>query len=143
MRTILAVLFGVILLSTDFALAQVPKKDEHKITLRAIMQELQAEALRLINALLIEDLGTLQASAKAIQGHPMPPEIVAAIKNKLGGKFHGFEVIDEQSHKAAGDLSKQAAAKNVMEAAKAYGRLTEACVNCHKQYRVTLRPLSD
>ena len=66
-----------------------------------------------------------------------------AIKKKLGEKFHGFELIDEQSHKAAGDLSKQAAAKNILGSTKVYSRLVEACVNCHKQHRVALRPLSD
>jgi cytochrome c556 len=68
---------------------------------------------------------------------------VAAIKKKLGRKFHGFERVDEQSHEAAADLAKRAAARDIAGAAKTFGRLAESCVTCHKQFRATLRPLSD
>ena len=94
-----AALFASAVLSISLiaAHAQV-QKEEHKLTLRAIMQELGAEHLRLTNALLIDDLKTVEESAKAIQGHPLPTEIVAAIKSKLGRDFRAFERIDEQSH---------------------------------------------
>ncbi len=62
----------------------------HKLTLRAIMSELGAEYLRLANALLIDDFKGLEESAKAIQGRPLPDEIVAAIKNELGKDFQGI-----------------------------------------------------
>ena len=75
MRAISATLLGAILLLTAPALAQGPR-DEHKVTLRAIMQELQTEFRQMTNALLVEDFAALQQSAKAIRGHPMPSEIV-------------------------------------------------------------------
>ena len=50
MRAISATLLGAILLLTAPALAQVPRV-EHKVTLRAIMQELQTELLQMTNAL--------------------------------------------------------------------------------------------
>ena len=141
--TLVAALLGLILLSTDPAASQgQPAKGAH-ITLRAIMQELGTEYLRLTNALLIDDFKGLEESAKAIEGHPLPEEVVSAIKNKLGRNFSGFERVDEQSHKAAADLAKRAAAKDITGSAKAFGRLSEACVSCHKQFRATLRSLSD
>jgi hypothetical protein len=138
------VLFGaaVSLIALTPAHAQA-QKEEHKLTLRAIMQELGAEHLRLTNALLLDDLKTAEESAKAIQGHPLPAEIVAAIKSKLGKDFRAFERIDEQSHQAAASLAKRAAAKDLTGSAKAFGGLTEGCVSCHKQFRASLRPLSD
>jgi cytochrome c556 len=141
-RTLSAFLFGAALMSTSPVFAQV-QKEEHKLTLRAIMSELGAEYLRLTNALLIDDFKGLESSAKAIQGHPLPDEVATAIKNKLGKNFRGFERVDEQSHQAATDLAKRAAAKDISGSAKAFGRLAESCVSCHKQFRATLRPLSD
>ena len=72
-----------------------------------------------------------------------PTEIVAAIKSKLGRDFRAFERIDEQSHQAAANLAKRAAAKDLTGSAKAFGGLTEGCLSCHKQFRAALRPLSD
>lgn len=141
-RTLSAFLFGAVLISTSPALAQV-QKEEHKLTLRVIMSELGAEYLRLTNALLLDDFKGLEGSAKAIQGHPLPDQVAMAIKNKLGKNFRGFERVDEQSHQAAADLAKRAAAKDLLGSAKAFGRLAESCVSCHKQFRATLRPLSD
>lgn len=142
--TLVASLLGLVLLSTGPAATQgQPAKDAHKITLRAIMQELGTEYLRLTNGLLIDDFKSLEESAKAIEGHPLPHEVVAAIKNKLGRNFRAFERVDEQSHNAAAELAKRAAAKDITGSAKAFGRLSEACVSCHKQFRATLRSLSD
>ena len=138
------ILFVAAIVATGAALSQAqPQKAEHKLTLRAIMQELGAEHLRLTNALLIDDFKGLEESAKAIQGHPLPDAIVAAIKNKLARNFHGFERVDEQSHQAAAELAKRATANDISGSARAFARLTESCVNCHKQFRATLRPFSD
>ncbi len=137
---VVLLLGGATLMATASAQAQ---KEEHKLTLRAIMQELGAEHLRLTNALLMDDFATMEASAKAIQGHPLPSEIVTAIKNKLARNFDAFERDDEQTHQAAADLAKRAAAKDLSGSANAFGRLTDGCVSCHKQFRATLRPLSD
>jgi cytochrome c556 len=112
------------------------------MTLRTIMQELGTEFLRLTTSLLIDDFNGVE-DAKVIQGHPLPDEIVAAIKNKLGTDFHAFESVDEQSHQAAAELSNRAAAKDASGSAKAFGHLTEGCVSCHQQFREALRPLSD
>ncbi len=144
LKNMIGVLFGatISLASLNPAYAQA-QKDEHKLTLRAIMQELGAEYLRLTNALLVDDLKTVEESTKAIQGHPLPAEIGAAIKSKLGKDFRAFERIDEQSHQAAASLAKRAAAKDLTGSAKAFGGLTEGCVSCHKQFRASLRPLSD
>jgi hypothetical protein len=141
-RIFLAILLGTFLMFRSLDCAQ-GQQGEPKLTLRAIMQELGVEYLRLANALLIDDFKGLEDSAKAIQGHPLPKEIVASIKSKLGRNFGGFERVDEQSHQAAAELAKRAAAKDISGSAKAFGRLAESCVSCHKQYRVTLRPLSD
>lgn len=140
--TFVAFLLAGGFISTSSTYSQV-QREEHKLTLRAIMSELGAEYLRLTNALLIEDFKGLDDSARAIQGHPLPDEVVAAIKKKLGRSFHGFERVDEQSHEAAADLVKRAAARDIAGAAKTFGRLAESCVSCHKQFRATLRPLSD
>ncbi len=118
-------------------------KEEHQLTLRIIMSELGAEFLRLTNALLVDDFKSVEESAKAVQSHPLPDEIVAAIKKKLGGSFHDFERVDEQSHKAAADLARRAAAKDLSGSATAFGSLAESCVGCHKQFRARLRSLSD
>ena len=141
-RVFLALLFGVFLTfrSPDFAQGQ---QSEPKMTLRAIMQGLGVEYLRLTNALLIDDFKGLEDAAKAIQGHPLPDEVVASIKSKLGRNFRAFERVDEQSHQASADLAKRAAAKDISGSAKAYGRLAESCVSCHRQFRATLRSLSD
>jgi cytochrome c556 len=139
-----AALFASAVLSISLIAAHAQaQKEEHKLTLRAIMEELGAEHLRLTNALLIDDLKTVEESAKAIQGHPLPTEIVAAIKSKLGRDFRAFERIDEQSHQAAANVAKRAAAKDLTGSAKAFGGLTEGCLSCHKQFRAALRPLSD
>lgn len=131
--------------SANSASAQTQKEEhqEQKATLRAIMSDLGAEYLRLTNALLIEDFNGLEESAKAIESHPLPDEIIAAIKDKLGKSFRGFERVDEHSHRAAADLAARAAAKDIIGAAKAFGSLAQGCVSCHKQFRATLRPLSD
>lgn len=139
-----AVLFAAVVSLTILIAAHAQgQKEEHKLTFRAIMQELGVEHLRLTNALLIDDFKTVEESAKAIQGHPLPGEIVASIKSNLGRNFRPFERIDEQSHQAAADLAKRATAKDLIGSAKAFGRLTDRCVSCHKQFRASLRPLSD
>jgi cytochrome c556 len=74
---------------------------------------------------------------------PVPDDLVTAIKSKLGKNFHAFEAVDERSHQAAAELAKRAAAKDISGSAKAFGRLADACVSCHKQFRATLRPLSN
>ncbi len=139
--------FQALLLGGSVMLAGVgavqAQKSAHKVTLRTVMQELGTEFQRLSNAILIEDFGGLEKSATAIQSHPLPDEIVAAVKSKLGRNFGGFERVDEQSHRAATDLAKRAAAKDIAGSAKAFGRLAEGCVSCHKQFRATLRSLSD
>jgi cytochrome c556 len=134
---------GLVSASSASAQTQKEEHEEQKVTLRAIMSHLGAEYLRLTNALLIDDFKALQESAKAIEGHPLPDEIIAAIKDKLGKSFHGFERVDEESHRAAADLARRAAAKDIVGAAKAFGSLAQGCVSCHKQFRATLRPLSD
>jgi cytochrome c556 len=137
-----AFLFGILLMFAGLGSVQA-QQSESKITLRAIMQELGVEYLRLTNALLIDNFKDLEESAKAIQRHPLPAEIAAAIKSKLGKNFRAFERIDEQSHRAAGRLATRAMAKDASGAAKALGPLAESCVSCHKQFRATLRSLSD
>jgi cytochrome c556 len=142
--TIGAIVLGVAVLSTTPTLAQAQApKQEHKLTLRVIMQELGTEYLRLTNALLVDDFKGLQESAKAIQTHPLPDEIVVAIKKKLGRNFRAFERADEQSHQRAADLVKRAAAKDISGSAKAFGGIVDGCVSCHKQFRAPLRSLSD
>jgi cytochrome c556 len=137
-------LFGAaVLLTALLATHAQAQREEHKLTLRAIMQELGAEHLRLISALVIDDLKSVEEFAKTIQGHPLPTEIVAAIKNKLGRDFRAFERIDEQSHQAATSVANRAAAKDLTGSAVAFGQLTQGCVSCHKQFRASLRPLSD
>ena len=139
-----AILFGAAVLSTGLITANAQaQKEGHKLTLRAIMHELGAEHLRLTNALLIDDLKSVEESAKTIQGHPLPTEIVAAIKSELGRDFRAFERIDEHSHQAAASLAKRAAAKDLTGSAIAFGQLTQGCVSCHRQFRASLRPLSD
>ncbi|MGB7543759.1 MAG: cytochrome c [Burkholderiales bacterium] len=123
-------------------LAQAQKQD-HKITFRAIMQDLRAGYLQLTNALFTDDFKVLEESAKAIEGHPLPGDLVTAIRSKLGKNFRAFEAVDERSHQAATELAKRAAANDPSGSAKAFGRLADACVSCHKQFRATLRPLSD
>ena len=123
--TIGAILLGVAILSANPSLAQAQAtKAEHKLTLRAIMQELGAEYLRLTNALLIDDFKGLEESAKAIQTHPLPDEIVVAIKKRLGRNFRAFERADEQSHQRAADLVKRAAARDI-SGAKAFGGIVD------------------
>ncbi len=87
--------------------------------------------------------GFFQAAGAVIGPLPLPDDIVTAIKAKLGNNFRGFERVDEQSHRAAADLAKRATAKDIAGSAMAFGRLTDACVTCHKQFRATLRSLSD
>ncbi len=124
------------------ALAQSHGHDE-KVTLRAIMQELGTEYVRAANALMTDDFATLGEVGEAVAHHPLPDEIVAAIKGKLGKSFAAFEKIDERSHVAATALAKQAAAKNANGAAKAFADLSTACASCHAQFRAKLKPLSD
>jgi cytochrome c556 len=142
MAPILAILVAAELMSMSWTFAQ-GQRQEPKPTLRTIMQELGGEYLRLTNSLLMEDFKELEESAKAIESHPLPDAIVTAIKNKLAGNFRGFEKVDEQSHLAAANVAKRAAAKDISGAARAVGHLVEGCVSCHKQFRATLRSLSD
>ena len=54
--TMAAIVLGAAVLSTSPSLAQAQAtKEDHKLTLRAIMQELGAEYLRLTTALLVDD----------------------------------------------------------------------------------------
>ena len=139
-----AIALGTAVLSTSPSSAQAPATtEEHKLTLRAIMQELGVEYLRLTTALLVGNFEGLKESAKAIQTHPLPDEIVVAIKNKLGRNFRSFERADEQSHQRAADLVKRAADKDISGSAKAFGDIVDGCVSCHKQFREALRGLSD
>lgn len=137
-----ALLLGALVASTGVGAVHAQKVGS-KLTLRAVMQELGEQFQRLSTAILVEDFKSIEEAARAIQGHPLPDEIVAAVKGKLGRSFGTFERIDEQSHHAATDLARRAAAKDIAGSAKAFGRLAEGCVSCHKQFRATLRPLSD
>jgi hypothetical protein len=137
-------IFAFMLLPMSAAPAQTnAQKEDHKMTLRAIMSELGAEYLRLTNALLIDDFKGLEESAKAIQSHPLPDELVATIKKKLGKSFRAFERADQQSHHGAADLARRAAAKDIVGSAKAFGTIADGCVSCHNKFRATLKSLSD
>jgi cytochrome c556 len=138
----IGVLLAASFMPTTPALAETAQK-EGRLTLRAIMQELGAAYLRLTDALLRGEFAAVEESAKAIQGHPLPDEVVTAIKAKLGKSFGRFERADQQSHQAAADLSRRAVARDLSGSAKAFGRVMECCLSCHKQFRATLRPLSD
>ena len=109
-------LFAVSFVLTTPALTQTAQ-NEHPLTLRAIMQELGAEHLRLTDALLRDDFAAMEQSAKAVKGHPLPDRIATAIRSKLGKRFGSFERADEQSHQAAADLSRRAAAQARRDAA--------------------------
>jgi cytochrome c556 len=130
------------LLAAMPAFAQAPKSEE-KVTLRVIMQQIALEYVDAAKALMIDDFKTLEAAGRAIEHHPLPDAIIAAIKSKLGDNFAGFEKVDERSHAAAHSLSTQAAAKNSAGTAMAFGELSAACVSCHAQFGPTLRPLAD
>ncbi len=136
-----SVVFLAVMPSSSFGQAQTVA--EPKMTLRSVMQELGVEFLRLTNSLLLDDFDGVEASAKAVEGHPLPAEIVAGIKGKLGDQFHAFEAVDEQSHQAAAELANRAVAHDPVGSAKAFGRLAEGGVACHQHFRATLRPLSD
>jgi len=138
----IAITFGSMMSETTLAQVQ-SSKDEHKPTLRAIMQDLGAEYLRLANALMMEDFKDIEVSAKAIQGHPLPDAIVVAIKQRLGRKFGAFEQADELSHRSAAELIKRAAVKDAVGAGRAFAGITNGCLSCHKQFRTTLKTLSD
>src|SRR3954452_22063046 len=75
----LALLLGICGISSEPACAQ-GQQSRPEMTLRTIMQELGTEFLRLTNSLLIDDFNGVEDAAKVIQGHPLPDEIVAAIK---------------------------------------------------------------
>ena len=130
------------LVAATSASAQAPAHDE-QMTLRVIMQELAVEYVRAANALMTDDYQTLEEVGRAIEHHPLPDPIVAAIKRTLGKGFSAFEKVDERSHAAAVALARQAAAKNSAGAAKAFADLSTACVSCHTQFRAKLKPLSD
>ena len=72
-KHIRTVRFGaaVLLITLSAAHAQA-QKEEHKLTLRAIMQELGAEHLRLTNALLIDDLKSVEGSARVSKAIHFP-----------------------------------------------------------------------
>ncbi|MCC6889083.1 MAG: cytochrome c [Hyphomicrobiales bacterium] len=120
--------------------AQTPPA-EHAHTLHDVMEELGADYLRAANALILEDFKVLEETAGAIHHHPMPKEAMAAIKNKLGKRYGAFQAVDGQVHRAAAELAKRAAAKDIAGAAKAFGAMTNACVSCHRQFRATLKGL--
>lgn len=142
LATVAVLLFAAALISILASVAEA-QQNEHRVTLREIMSELGTEYLRATNALMTDDFKELEESSRAIQGHPLPVEIVTAIKSKLGNNFRLFEQVDEQSHHFAGDLAEHALARNGVAAAKAFGSLAESCVSCHEQFRALLRPLSD
>ena len=72
-----AILLGVAVLSTTptLAQAQVPK-EEHKLTLRVIMQELEADYLRLTNALLVDDF-------KGLENWQRPSKLIHCLTKSL------------------------------------------------------------
>ncbi len=133
------VVVAIALAAFPFSAAAQQAKHEHAGSLHAIMEDLHGEFLRSADALLREDFDALKRSADAIKGHPMPKEIVAAVKKKLGRRFEGFEKRDEAVHKAAEALSRRAAARDAAGAAQAFARLAQGCVACHKDYRPTLK----
>ncbi|TAM62295.1 hypothetical protein EPN52_00845 [bacterium] len=112
-------------------------------TLRGVMVELQDVYLRLAQALFYDDYASMERLAKEVEAHPMPPGLVVAIKARLGSRFPGFERADEETHAAAAELARRAAAKDPAGSAKALGRLAQSCVACHAQYRPALRALAD
>lgn len=132
MRTVLALAAAALLLA-----GATPPSE---MSLRTVMMELHGDYLRLSSALLYGDVAGARQAARAIERHPMPPGLVAAIRSRLGARFEDFEKADLQTHAAAARIER---AGGAAAAAKAYGDLTLSCVACHSQFRPKLLPLAD
>lgn len=143
-RRRLTVLVSGAAAGTIMALAQsAAPADKERVTLRAIMAELGNEYLRITDAILRDDYDQTAESASAIAHHPMPDTVVGAVKKALGSEFAHFDEIDEASHGAALALHDAATRHDSEAMARQAGTLLSKCVECHSQFRIRLRPLSD
>lgn len=116
--------------------------DEPPPDLLAIMQKLNADTLRLTNALLVEDWDVAASSADAIAEHPMAPlKERMKILSHLGTLAGQFRAHDETVHHAAVSAADAAARGDAKEAGKQYGILIEGCLSCHQSFRKEIRAL--
>lgn len=108
-------------------------------SLRAIMEELGANMLRVTDAISREDWAAVEKVAPHIAHHPHPaPSEMKQIFSYLGKDVAKFKGYDQQAHEAAQQLAVAAANKDGAAVISAFATVQTSCLGCHQQFRAGL-----
>ena len=136
LNTFMAAALSLLLLAPVVAADEPPAAP---LSLRAIMQELGANMLRVTDAISREDWAAIEKIALHIAHHPHPaPSEMKQIFSYLGKDVATFKSFDQQSHEAAQQLAAAAAKKDGAAVISAFAAVQTGCLGCHQQFRAEL-----
>lgn len=106
------------------------------MTLKVIMQGLEADMAAGAHGLWIDDREAVRVAASRIADHPhVAPEQMGVIQATLGDEFRDFARLDKVVHDAAVALADAAAGQSGADLMPGYIRIQEGCLACHAAFR--------
>ncbi len=131
-----SVLFTATLVAQDHDAHQPAERKP----LNTIMVDLGAAMNHLNEAIFKEDYTAVAKAAAEISAHPqVMPDEMAKIAKALGKDMATFKQWDHKAHMAAVEAEKAAAALKQSDVLKAHGKIMNACVSCHTQFRTKVK----
>ena len=109
---------------------------ESNMTMKEVMQGLNAELKNLTDAIILEDYTAIEQSARGIAHHPPPSEAeLKRIFSILGEDSEAFKACDQAVHDLAAKLARIAEKKNMKDILDTYHAMIVKTVECHASFK--------
>ncbi len=104
--------------------------------LRTIMNELNINTIKVVDAVMREDFTLIESGGRAIAGHERAPmEERKRIVGMLGERAVVFKAVDVELHDSATAMAEAAAKHDMDGVLKNLARVQSGCVRCHSGFR--------
>ena len=104
--------------------------------LRTIMNELNMNTLKVVDAVMREDFSLIESGARAIADHERAPvEERKRIVGHLGERAVVFKAVDVELHDSASAMADAAAKHDMDGVLNNLSRVQKGCVRCHLAFR--------
>lgn len=106
------------------------------VTLKAIMQDLRNDLVKVSDGLLTDNFELMAQGARGIAEHPrIPADQVKLVAAELREEMPAFKQLDMQVHDLSLRLKSAAEAADRDIALSSYLKLIEGCIACHATYK--------
>lgn len=117
-------------------LAATTAASDEAVTLKAIMQDLRNDLVKVSDGLLRDDFALMAQGARGIAEHPrIPADQVKLVAAELGEEMPVFKQLDMRVHDLSLRLKSAAGAADRDVALSSYLKLVEGCIACHVSYK--------